>query len=224
MDHIYYDQLRAVAELPLDDSAERAEFERLTAQFADLALAVRQFGEAIGVGLGGQAGQAATAAANELLAQITDARTRVVGDSPETSPAWRAHQQARDAMREASAQFAGLSATLVPTTLESVILAAGTAIIPGLGPVAADAYLAWLTNQKNQAREQAAHHILTTMNAVCHAAAQAVPHYEVGRVDDHTGGWSDPGWDRVGRVGLVVGHDDRWCWGWVEYGAEVETA
>jgi len=170
MDTTYYDRLQAVAELSLDDSAERQRFQQMIDYLEDYIRSVSQATEQISIGLRGQTGDALC----QVLSSIT--RTAYETTSGAIIPGWVQHMAARQAMQVAKDQFQSLSPTLVEPSFWGYIAKAGELVfVQGVGPMEALDYLKNLENYQNSQREERAKQILTNMDTAIRNAESRIP-------------------------------------------------
>ena len=197
LDQKYYDRLKRVARLTLDDSLEEWRFEQMTQKIAAVVDGLKRFKENLGEALQGETGTAAQSVAQQLIDNMSEVQKRAIGQWL-PGPAWKTHGVARKAMQGAKEAFNQLSPELVPPIYYR-LAAVGDALTPGGKPFT-DIALAALERQQNDRREAAAHQILEKMNSICRQASYQIPRLDIRKIlwpGDVV--WDDPDDDTSSR-------------------------
>ena len=180
MDTSKYDRLKAVADLPLDDMDEEAQYNKVADGVNDLWIGLRNFVENVQDAMEGEAGDAVVGATTAIMADLDQTKAWIRGGRI-------LHTAARDSMRQAKEDSKTLSDVLVSPSFWNYIVAGGMVIVPGVGPMGALEYLNHVQDYNNEQRENAAGQILDKMGALINEAGSNLPPFNIDPIP-----WPDP--------------------------------
>lgn len=193
-----YDALRQVAELNYDDSAEQQQYDKAVKalqECRELAATVQA-----DPGMTGKSGAAASAWLKELTAAL-DEQEKSLGTIKTR------HDLARAAMVQAVGSYSQLPTTLITPFENQIYRNEPEIMLTGVGMVTGAAYLSYLRNERDAARDAQAKQVLDDMNQALNQQADSItkPVEDDTSTPDGTNGPSGPSYNYSSPDGIKFG-------------------